>query len=116
MDFYELKYILDEEKPHSFGDDRLITWLNEVEADVQEQLGISPFIPITSLDDKLSAPIPYDRLYVSFMKAKIDYALEDYGSYENNQAQHVSDFRDYVSWLVRTGQSAKKQTKFKGIY
>jgi hypothetical protein len=37
----------------------------------------------------------------------IDYSNEEYTSYQNNQAQHVQDFKDFVDWVVRTGQAVE---------
>lgn len=94
-----------DEKPNSFGDGRLIAFINEIEAEVAEQLHVK--LPIYTTDDKdkiLLAPSPYDRLYVSYVKAMIDYANEELASYQNNQVQHVQDFRDFVDWIVRTKQ------------
>lgn len=112
----ELIEIVAEEKPHTFSESKIISWINEVECEVQQQLGIAPFIPV-EFDDNLSAEKPYDRLYVSYVKAKIDIALEDFICYENDQAQHVADFRDFVDWVARTGQRASKiPKKLKNVY
>lgn len=116
MQVSELLKIVSEEKPHSFSESKIISWLNEVECEVQQQLGISPFVPVEYDSDNLSAPKPYDRLYVSYVKAKIDMALEDFVCYENDQAQHVVDYRDFVDWVVRTGQSAAKLPELKNVY
>lgn len=96
-----------DEKPNSFGDERLIAFINEIEIEVAEQLRIVPAPQYTSEDTEsdLLVPAPYDRLYVSYVKAMIDFANEEYASYENNQAQHVQDFRDFVDWVVRTKQA-----------
>lgn len=96
-----------DEKPNSFDDETLMRWVNEVEGEVQEQLAESDIAPYEKSDvyEELLAPFPYDRLYVSYLKAKIDYALEEYSSFENNQAQHVQDFRDFVDWVIRSGNS-----------
>lgn len=94
-----------DEKPNSFGEERLVAFINEIEAEVAEQLHVE--VPIYTTDDMsemLIAPSPYDRLYVSYVKAMIDYANEELSSYMNNQAQHVQDFRDFVDWVVRTKQ------------
>lgn len=99
-----------DEKPNSFGNERLIAFINEIETEVADQLRIAPEdVPVyttsTDGDTELLATAPYDRLYVSYVKAMIDYANEEYDSYANNQAQHVQDFRDFVDWVVRTGQA-----------
>lgn len=91
-----------EEKPNSFTDEKLISFINEVEVEVAEQLRLTG-TAYTSLDMSklLLAPAPYDSLYVSYVKSQIDYSNEEYESYENNQAQHVQDFRDFSDWVVR---------------
>lgn len=98
---------VNEEKPNSFSETKLIAYINEVEAEVCEQLNLTGTPYANSAEDKaktLLAPVPYDRLYVSYLKAQIDYANEEYESYANNQAQHTQDFRDFTDWVVRTGQ------------
>lgn len=110
---------IDDEKPNSFDDERLIAFITEIEAEVAEQLRV--FAPVYSADDKnknLLAPAPYDRLYVSYVKSMIDLANEEMGSYQNNAAQHVQDFRDFTDWVVRSGIASQTEayTRFSGIF
>lgn len=110
---------IDDEKPNSFEEDRKIAFITEIEAEVAEQLRV--FAPVYSADDKdkkLLAPPPYDKLYVSYVKAMIDLANEELGSYANNAAQHTQDFRDFADWVVRTGIASQTaaHTRFRGIY
>ena len=101
------------EKPNSFTEADLIAYINEIEAEVAEQLHVED-VPVYTyehddeLDRVLLAPAPYDRLYVSYVKMQIDYATEEYDAFANNQAQHNQDFQDFVDWIVRTGQVKKK--------
>ena len=110
MTIRDLLNRISKEKPHSFTDADLISWVNEIEAEVAEQLRETE-VPVyvtghdTELDTALLAPAPYDRLYVSYVKAMIDYANEEYESYANNQAQHVQDFQDFTDWVVREGKA-----------
>ena len=90
-----------EEKPNTFSDEKLLSYINEIEIETAEQLA-EEFTPYVSVDTtELLAPAPYGRLYVSYVKAMVDYANEEYESYANNQAQHVQDFKDFVDWTVR---------------
>lgn len=95
-----------EEKPNSFSTAKYYEYINEIEADVADQLNLD-FEAYTQddADEELIVPHPYDRLYVSYVKAMIDYANEEYASYQLNQEQHVLDFTDFVNWIVRTGQT-----------
>ena len=112
-----------DEKPNSFGNERLIAFINEIETEVADQLRIAPEdVPVytteTDRDTELLAKAPYDRLYVSYVKAMVDYANEEYLSYQNNQAQHVQDFRDFVDWVVRESMAVERilPTRFRHIF
>ena len=99
-----------EEKPNTFTDEKLLEYINEIEYETAEQLAVD-FEPYDEVDDtELLVAEPYSRLYVSYLKAMVDYANEEYASYQNNQAQHVQDFRDFVDWVIRTGQAAEHTT------
>ena len=124
MTLRDLLNKISDEKPNSFSEAKLISFVNEVEAEVAEELHIDKTdVPIyiyehdEDLDKVLIAPAPYDRLYISYVKAMIDYTNEEYESYANNQAQHVQDYRDFVDWVVRTGQVARNNavTRFRNI-
>lgn len=124
MTIRELLNKISKEKPNSFSEAELISFVNEVEAEVAEELRMDAVdVPVyiyehdEDLDKVLIAPAPYDRLYISYVKAMIDYTNEEYDSYANNQAQHVQDYRDFVDWVVRTGQAARNNavTRFRNI-
>ena len=121
MTLRDLLNKINDEKPNSFSEAKLISFVNEVEAEVAEELRVEN-VPVyednhTDLDKVLLVEAPYDRLYVSYVKAMIDYTNEEYESYANNQAQHVQDYRDFVDWVVRTGQAARNNavTRFRNI-
>lgn len=91
-----------EEKPNTFQNAKLIEYINEIESDVADQLDIeSPVYTTDDMSEELLVGSPYDRLYVSYLKAMIDYANEEYASYQLNQQQHVQDFTDFINWVVR---------------
>ena len=107
-----------EEKPNTFTDEKLLSFVNEIETDVAEQL-IEEFDPYETVDDTtLLAPAPYDRLYVSYLKAMIDYSNEEYASYQLNQAQHVQDFTDFINWIVRENKAVESvlPSRFRNIF
>lgn len=94
-----------EEKPNTFTNAKLVSFVNDIEGEVAEQLQV--YLPTYTTDDMsktLLAPRPYDKLYVSYLKAMIDYANEEYMSYQLNAEQHTQDFRDFVDYVVRTAQ------------
>lgn len=122
MTIRELLTKITDEKPHSFPDSKIVQFVNEVEPEVAEQLKVET-VPVytddpAELDTELLAVQPYDRLYVSYVKAQIDYANEEYASYQLNADQHTQDFRDFADWVVRTGQSSAtgKKLRFKHTF
>lgn len=108
------------EKPSGFTEAEIIEFINDIESDVAEELRLSE-APVysdnhTDLDEELLVPAPYDRLYVSYVKAMIDYSHEEYASYQLNQEQHLQDYKDFADWVVRTGQAFNWiPTKFRNI-
>ncbi len=107
-----------EEKPNTFTDAKLLSFVNEIETEVAEQL-VEEFEPYTAVDTTvLMCPAPYDRLYVSYLKAMIDYANEEYPSYQMNQMQHVQDFTDFINWIVRENVAVEDviPSRFRNIF
>lgn len=94
-----------EEKPNSFSNAKIVSFINDIEAKVAEQLQVHlPVYTTSDMSEVLLAPRPYDTLYVSYVKAMIDYANEEYVSYQLNAEQHESDFDDLIDWIVSTKQ------------
>lgn len=95
------------EKPNTFTNEWLLHFINEVEEKVYEELRkADDFVPYDTVDDtELEVPFPYDALYESYLKAKVDYANEEYPSYQLNADQFNSDFDSFSDWVVRTGQT-----------
>lgn len=98
------------EKPNSFSAELQTNNINRLEASIQEFLGTDrdEWVQYEWAEDggkELIVPMPYDVLYISYLKAKIDYALEEYESYANNQAQFESDFEEWKAWTIRSGMA-----------
>lgn len=106
------------EKPHSFSDDHCTLFLTEVENILQDFLGmpIEERVKFKWEEDggkELIAPAPYDRLYVSWLKAKIDYSNEEYESYANNQDQFNADLAEFKAWAMREGEVESPSLRFR---
>ena len=82
------------EKPNGFETEDLTRYVNEIEAVVSEYLEI-PKDDRAEYDWKedghktMLVPAPYDVLYLSFLKAKIDYANEEYESYSRRSSKKI---------------------------
>lgn len=114
-----------EEKPNSFTDAKLIEYINEIEVEVAKELRYSyddiPKYEDTAEDKALTllAVPPYDRLYVSYLKSQIDYANEEYASYQLNALQHNQDFTDFKDWVVRAAQQVAESPtprRFRNVF
>ena len=106
MTLKELINQINSEKPSAFSSKYLVTFVNEVEQSIQEYLGTLLEDRITymwpdSEDAVLIAPPPYDMLYKSYLKAKIDFAQEEYDSYANNVEQFNADMAEYEGYTQR---------------
>lgn len=97
-----------EEKPNSFGEDKLTRFINELEFMVQEYLGVEQNEMVSyewETDGAVELIVlpPYDSMYKSWLKAKIDYAHEEYNGYANNQAQFNSDYEEWQAHALSSG-------------
>lgn len=112
MTITELINKVQEEKPNTFTTEKMISFINELEPEVAEQFLLEecPEYDASSMNTELLAPDPYSRLYVSYLKSQVDYANEEYPSYQLNRDQHVQDFRDFVDWVIRTRQTEEVNT------
>lgn len=99
------------EKHTTLSEAKLIEFVNEVEADVAKQLNVPA--PVykhdhdEEWDKELLVPAPYDGLYISYVKARVDFTNEEYESYQLNVEQHQSDFAEFDSFVVREGVAVK---------
>lgn len=110
------------EKPNTFTDEQIVAFVNEVEGNVAEELRGKRITYTASAEDmakNLLAPAPYDRLYVSYVKAMIDFANEEYASYQLNQQQFNLDYDDFCDWVVRTDRVEEESyipRRFRNIF
>lgn len=103
MTIRELFTKVREERPNSFTDEKLLSFVNEIEYEVAEQLKASFDTEYTleDLDVELMAASPYDRLYASYLLSQIARANEEMDNYANDAAQHVVDFDAFVDRVIR---------------
>ncbi len=86
-----------------------LRFLKEIEGQVQvELLGQEPGSTL-SLDDgrhgdtELIAPHPFDRLYLLYVTAMMDYLNGDVSRFENGAALFNRVYQSYGKWLRRRG-------------
>lgn len=97
-----------EVKPNPFSDDTLLNWLNDIEAKVQTEVlgrkpeGVDIYTLPEDLDTELTLPKPYDECYMLYVQAQIDFALQEFDTYNNTMLMYNTAFKEAKSYYVRT--------------
>ena len=95
------------QKPNPFDDEALLDWINELEAQMQLEVlhrtgeDIIQYKWVEDNEKELLIPAPYDRCYISYCEAKIDFQNQEWASYNNTMMQHNSDYEEYKRWYMR---------------
>lgn len=126
MRLQELLTKVNSEKPNSFSDEYLMKIVNEVEAIVYDYLETpeneriyhieeelhpptdqaqeeSEDEDVPGLDGELLIPEPYSVAYESYLRARLDYANEEFDLYANDTAQFNEDLDNYKAYAMRHG-------------
>ncbi len=105
-------------KPNQYDDDLKMTWLSELDSRIYNDIFLThednPYtlvgtvtkeneiaFPYTDDATMLLAEEPYDVLYVSYIKAKIDEYNEETTRYANSAAEYNSQYQDYARYYNR---------------
>lgn len=84
--------------PADVDEAMLLDWLNTVEGMILHEIylvSVTELKPFEAIpEEELSAPYPYDRIYVSWMLAQVDWYNEEYERYENSKSRYNTDWND----------------------
>ena len=100
----EVLKAIDEIKPNLFQDGTKTRWISECEAGIVLHVSGQKTKPLKFPDDigrELSVPHPYDKIYLEYLEAAIDYRNQDYAKYENSRAIYNATFDEYARWWER---------------
>ena len=97
---------VDEIKPNAFSNETKTEWLNEVEGMVQTEIFL--FHPVdlvqysyeSDKNTEMLVDPPHDKLYRSFLEAKIDYANGEYEKYQNSMQMFNSFWGEFLRWFA----------------
>ena len=98
-------------KPTPFENDILLMWVNEVEGMVQTEVLLRSTADLTPYEldvqgeptaAELVVPYPFDRLYLQYLLAQIDYANGEYAKYQNSMQMFNACYTDYVHHVAET--------------
>ena len=107
-------------KPTPFDDETLLYWLGEVEGLILVQVllmqptSVQPLEAAT--DDQLTAPYPFDKLYLQYLMAQIDYANGEYRKYDNSMALFNAYLGEYQRWVGDNLHPADGRAEYNGYY
>lgn len=106
--------------PVAMDDDLLMNWINEVEGLLLVQVHLLSPQSVTPLsepsDDELTAVYPFDRLYLQYLKAMIDYANGEYDRYNNSIGlfnTYLGEYQRYIGTVLHPSDGA---AGWKGYY
>lgn len=121
MTILEVIHEIDAVKPNTFTQTEKIKWLSEIEGVIKseiidtreggERVVFEGYGEETPLDTKLIVDAPYDSVYVHWLGARIDYALGEYGKYNNSRIAYNDALELFRNYYNRTHMP--KGVKFK---
>ncbi len=93
----------------SYGNERLLDWLNELEGQIWEQIVLThadapaePFTGHESPEEEMLVPWPWaGELYENYLKAKIAYENAETERYNQCAAMYGSVLQEYRNWYNR---------------
>ena len=104
----EIITMVDSVNPNAYPEEVKASWINEVEAYIQGEIynlvptDITAYVPYSEcMDMELSLDAGYEKIYVSYLNAMIDFANKDFSSYNNTIALYNSYMEDYAKWYIR---------------
>ncbi len=113
---------IDAIKPNTFEQVEKIEWLSILDGRIKEEIidthegadavVFNGYSEDTSLDTELLVPAPYDEVYLLWLEARIDYANNEYGKYNNSRAMYNNAYNTYWKYYNRTHLPLSKTRKF----
>ena len=110
MTIREVIETVDRLKPNTYSDRDKLRWLGELETLVREQITglyekneepVAGFDETAGKDTALTAPAPYDQMYLRYLEAQIDYHNAEYDRYNNAIALFQAVFDSYRNACAR---------------
>ena len=95
--------LVDELKENDINDEAKLFWLNEVEGRVNTEIfkrNPGEIRELVSLDDELSIPMPYSRMYVLYLHAMIAFWEGNYDAYFTVISEFEKAVSDYSRYLI----------------
>ncbi|MCQ2770397.1 MAG: hypothetical protein MJ236_01175 [Clostridia bacterium] len=104
MTVQEVISLVEETKPSAYSTNTIVSWLNECESNLIMRTSGDIARKIKYPDDagrELSAPLPFEKIYVEFITAKIDYQDQQFQAYQNSMAIYNATEIEYLKYWER---------------
>lgn len=98
----------DEMRPNAISEKIKAKWVQDLNAQLAETMGIEPPIPVEWPEDgpELLMPAPHDEIYQLYLMARIDYSQEDMELYQMDSAMSDKAISDARAWWRRNNRPA----------
>ncbi len=116
MKVSELLAQVNKVKPNTYDNDILLRWANRAEAMVQtEAMSILPeavteYTLPEDIDTDMILPPPYDQVYELYVEAQVDYAQQEFGTYNNTMVLFNSAYSEMLAYYVQKKNANLKIT------
>ena len=113
---------IDSLKHNTYSQSDKVAWLSEVEWDVMrhivethegaEETNFSGYDDSTDLQTELIIPAPYDKAYLLWLEAQIDYYNGEYEKYNNAIAMFNTAYEGFKTYYNRTHMPKGRKFRF----
>ncbi len=109
-------------KPSQYDEDVILQWIEDVESQVFNELvytheNIEGYERKTmSRNTELVAKSPYDKLYIYYVMAQIDFYNAEIGRFNNDMAMYDAQYSEFANWYNRTYMPLNKSKKGGDVY
>lgn len=102
---------LDGLKPNQYSEEEKVRWLASLEANIyfdiimtHEWEKLPEYTPYTmkDLDKTMLAPFPYDEVYLSYLKMKVDEENQETTRYNNSATLFNAHLDNYAKFINKT--------------
>ena len=120
MKIIEAIYRIDSLKHNTYSQNDKVAWLSEVDQDVKKniidthegEVEFSGYDDSTDLQTELLIPAPYDKAYLFWVEAQIDYHNGEYDKYNNAMDMFYEALNGFKNHYNRTHMPKGKKFKF----
>ncbi len=113
---------IDSLKHNTYSQSDKVAWLSELDWDVKrniidghegdEDVIFTGYDDLTDLQTELLMPAPYDKAYLHWLEAQIDYYNGEYDKYNNAIEMFNTAFNAYQNYYNRTQKPKGQKIKY----